>query len=299
MNKELRELFESNNIITKKITIKGNIRIIEDEKRKFVIKKRTKNLNELYKYLHSRNFNFFPKILYQTNNYDIYEYISNIEIPRYEKASDIIKLITALHNKTTYYKDIDDNNYKETYEKTIDKLNYLYNYYDDIANIIEKEEYMSPSNYYFIRNISIILKSLNNARNNLDAWYNIMKEKKRIRIVNIHNNLKLDHYLLKDKPYLISWEKSKKDIPIYDLINFYKEYYQEFDFCDLLRNYEIGYPLLPEERNLFFAKISIPDKIELNDTELNLCKKIKRFYDYLNSTNKLINDYIKKDKITK
>ena len=296
MNKELRELFDKNHIITKKITIKNNVRIIDSGSKKFVIKKRDNNLNNLYQYLKSRSFNYFPEILYQTEHYDIYEYINNIEIPSYEKASDIIKLVTLLHSKTTFYKEIDDDTYKELYENITNRIEYLYHYYDDIAEIIEKEEYMSPSNYYFIRNISKVFARLEYSKYHIEKWYSIIEEKKRIRIVNIHNNLSLDHYLLSERPYLISWNKSKKDLPIYDILKLYKKYYKELDFCELLRNYESHYPLLPEERILFFVLISIPEKIEFHDREYNLCKKVQNFYDYLLTTDKLIKDYMPKEK---
>ena len=49
MNKEIRELFTNNHIITKKITIKNNIRMIETEKEIFVIKKKEHDLGPLYK----------------------------------------------------------------------------------------------------------------------------------------------------------------------------------------------------------------------------------------------------------
>ena len=49
MNKELRELFDNNNIITKKITIKNNVRIIDSGEKKFVIKRKDKDINDIYK----------------------------------------------------------------------------------------------------------------------------------------------------------------------------------------------------------------------------------------------------------
>ena len=274
MNKELRELFDENNLITKKITIKNNVRIIDSGEEQFVIKRRDKKLDSLYKYLKSRSFDYFPEILYQTDNYDIYHYIEDAPITKEERGNDLIKLVTLLHNKTTFYKEIDDNTYKELYENTISRIEYLNNYYQDIIEIIEKEEYMSPAHYLFARNISKLFFNLNYCRDKIDKWYKIIEEKKRIRIVNLHNNLSLDHYLLNDKPYLISWRLSKKDIPIYDLIQLYKKYYQELDFYELLRNYEMNYPLLKEEKILFFCLISIPEKIDFNDTEYELCKNI-------------------------
>ncbi len=294
MNKELRDLFDKNHIITKKITIKNNVRIIENEEKKFVIKKRNSNLTNLFKYLKSRSFNYFPEIVYQTENYDIYEYIKDVEIEPQERANDIIRLVSLLHNKTTFHKEIDDDTYKELYETINNRIDYLYHYYNDIAEIIEKEEYMSPSNYYFIRNITKILKALDYAKYHIEKWYSIIEEKKRIRIVNIHNNLKLEHYLLSERPYLISWRLSKKDLPIFDLLKLYQEYYNELDFCELLKNYEKNYPLLPEEKTLLFVLISIPEKIEFNENEYNMCKKIDKFYNYITATEKLINDYIPK-----
>lgn len=291
MNKEIRDLFDRENIITKKITIKKNVRIIESNSLKFVIKRRDKDLNSLFKYLTSRSFNNFPKIIYQTDNYDIYEYLEDTELPIEQRSLDIIKLTTMLHSKTTFYKEVDEDYYKKVYEDIHDKTEYLTNYYNDIATIIEKEEYMSPSNYLFIRNISKVFQALNYCRYSIDKWYEIISQKKRIRIVNIHNNLSLDHYIASSNKALISWRFSKRDLPIYDILKLYKKYYTNLDFCELLRNYEIHYPLLPEEKNLFFCLISMPEKIEFTSNEYALCQKIKHFYDYLNTSEKFISDY--------
>ena len=270
--------------------------MIDSGDKQFVIKRREQDLTSLYQYLKSRSFDYFPKILYQTDHYDVYEYMNNVDIPKEEKANDIIKLVTLLHGKTTFYKEVDDDTYKKLYENINNRIEYLYHYYDDLAEVIEKEEYMSPSNYYFIRNISKLYQALEYSKQNIDKWYSIIEEKERIRIVNIHNNLSLAHYLLSDRPYLISWHLSKKDLPIYDILKLYKKYYKELDFCDLLRNYETHYPMIPEEKILFFVLISIPEKLEFNDSEFNMCKKVGQFYDYLLTSDKLIGDYMPKEK---
>ena len=293
MDKELRELFDGNNIIINGITIKGNVIIINN---KFVIKKRDVSLEDTYKYLKSRGFNYFPEIVYKTLNYDVYEYVNDIDISLEEKSFDFIKLVSLLHSKTTFYKEIDDNTYKELYENIVNKINYLFQYYSDIADVIDRDDYMSPSKYYFVRNISLVFASLDYAKYQIDKWYSILEEKKRVRIVHIHNNLSLDHYLLSDRSYLISWNKSKKDLPIYDLVKLYEEYYSCLDFCDLLKNYERYYPLLEEERILFFVLISIPSKLEFDVNEIDMCKRVGYFYKYLLSSNKLIGDYLPKEK---
>lgn len=298
MNKELRELFDQNHILTKKITIKNGVRIIDSGEKQFVIKRRDHTLNDLYKYLKSRSFDYFPEIVYQTEHYDVYRYVEDVDISIEERALDMIKLLTLLHSKTTFYKDVDDDTYKEIYESIVKELDYLGSYYDDIAELIEKEVYMSPSNYLFIRNINRLFRILNFCRYNIDKWYNIIEEKKRIRVVNIHNNLSLDHYLLEERPYFISWRLSKKDIPIYDLIKLYKKYYLELDFVELLRNYEMHYPMLKEEKILFFCLISIPEKLDFHAGEYEMCKKVQKFYKYIICTEKLIEDYFPKEQET-
>lgn len=298
MNKELRELFDKNHIVTKKITIKNNVRIIDNGEDRLVIKRRDKDLNGIYKYLRSRSFDFFPEIVYQTDNYDVYRYVDDAEISREEKAEDIIKLVTMLHSKTTFYKDVDDDTYKELYENITEKIEYLVNYYSDMAEIIEREEYMSPSHYYFVRNISKVFASLDYCKFHIEEWYKIIEDKKRVRVVQLHNNLSLDHYLVGDsRPYLISWRLSKRDIPIYDLINFYKKYYKDLDFFELIRKYEMSYPMLQEEKELFFVLISIPEKLDFRDSEFNMCKRVQKFYDYLFTSEKLIVDYLPKERV--
>ncbi len=293
MNHEIRSLLNKKHI--KKITIKNKVKIIEDNEKIYVIKRKEKDLKEVFQYLKSRSFHFFPEIIDETENYYIYQYINSVDIPTEEKANDMIKLLSILHSKTTFYKEIDDNTYKELYENITNEIDYLYHYYNDIIDIFEKEEFMSPSAYFFIRNSSKILNSLQFAKENIEKWYTIIEKKKRIRIATIHNNLKLDHYLLEDKPYFISWELSKKDLPIYDMIKLYKTYYKELDFCTLLRTYENNFPMLKEEKILFFVLISIPQKLDFNEKEYQLCKKIKKFYDNIYTTEKLIIDYFPKE----
>ncbi len=296
MNNEIRSFLRDNNYIIEKITIKGNVLIVDVGDRELVVKKKKDNLDNLFKYLKARSFDNFSKIICGTNNYYFYEYINNIDIPREQKAMDIIKLDAILHSKTTFFKDVNEDYYKEIYEDIIDNIEYLRNYYSDMAEVIEREEFMSPSQYLFIRNISKIFMCLEYAKYSIDEWFKVIDEKKSIRIVNIHNNLSLDHYLVNNKSYFISWDKSKFDMPIYDLLVFYKKYYFDLDFCDLFNNYELLYPLLLEEKRLFFSLISMPDKINFDESEYKLCERIRDFYNYLDIGQKFVNDYFPENK---
>ena len=112
-----------------------------------------------------------------------------------------------------------------------------------------------------------------------------------MRVVNIHNNVTIDHYLKKDKPYFISWNKSKIDSPIYDLLIFYKNHYLDFDFSELFLMYESRYRLTEDERLLLFVYMALPPKMEVNEREYDLCKKHRKVLDYIYKTDALIAGY--------
>ena len=189
------------------------------------------------------------------------------------------------------YKEIDLDNYKYIYEEVNKEIDDIYNYYNSVMDNIETAVYMSPSNYLISRNISFIYSAINYAKRSIDRWYKLIENKRKVRVVVTHNNLSLDHYLKEDKPYLISWDLSRIDMPIYDLISLYNNHYLDFDFTDLLKIYLSKYPLIKEELILFLSIISIPKKIMHNDSEYKMVINIRRNLDYIYKTSELVKEY--------
>lgn len=289
MNNYVRKIASEYNIPINKITIKNNTRIIDD---KIVLKKKKNNdLNNVYKYLKSRSFDYFPEPITIDNLYEVYPFLEDTYEPSEQKATDIMHLLGLLHSKTTFYREIDIDKNKEIYENISDELEYLNNFYNDLITMIEKEVYMSPSGYLIARNINIIFGSIYYAKHNLEEWYKKIDNNKNERVVNIHNNISLDHYIKNEKPYLISWNKSRIDSPIYDLLSFYKNHYLDFDFDDLFHFYESDYPLKEDERLLLFTYMAIPYKIEIISDEYEMCIKINKMIEYLYKTSNLIMNY--------
>lgn len=289
MNNYVRKIASEYNIPINKITIKNNTRIIDD---KIVLKKKKNNdLNNVYKYLKSRSFDYFPEPITIDNLYEVYPFLEDTYEPSEQKATDIMHLLGLLHSKTTFYREIDIDKNKEIYENISDELEYLNNFYNDLITMIEKEVYMSPSGYLIARNINIIFSSIYYAKHNLEEWYKKIDNNKNERVVNIHNNISLDHYIKNEKPYLISWNKSRIDSPIYDLLSFYKNHYLDFDFDDLFHFYESVYPLKEDERLLLFTYMAIPYKIEIMSDEYEMCIKINKMIEYLYKTSNLIMNY--------
>ncbi len=291
MNNDLRGKISKYKLPGEVFTIKSGARIIDN---KIVIKNKVNDsIDRTYDYLKSRAFDYFPSLLESSDGYEVYPYIEDIYEPREQKAMDMMHLLSLLHSKTTFYREVDIDKNKEIYENIINNINYLNDYYNELISLIEKEVYMSPSSYLIARNINIIFSSIYYVRDNIEKWYKKIENNKNERVSYIHNNINLDHYVKRDKPYLISWNKSRIDNPIYDLLSFYKNHYLEFDFDDLFHYYESNYPLKEDERLLLFTYMAIPPVMDKSGSEYDMCIKINKTIDYLYKTSNLIMNYQK------
>lgn len=280
-----------------KYQIRGKVTIIETDKGNFVLKPKLRDGNtKIYNYLESRSFDYYPKI-YSDNSddYVLSEYIEEVDEPLEQKMDDLIQIVSLLHNKTTHYVEISIDDYKKIYEDVRNNIEYLTSYYNDIMEIIESHIFMSPSEYLFARNCSKVFGSLNYCKEKIEEWFDLVKNKKKQRYVVLHNNLDLSHFIKNKNYYLINWDKAKIDIPIFDLYKLYKRHALDFDFENLIKQYEKNYPLLEEERKLFFILISLPEKIDFTGDELMLCTKVSKFIDYIYKTENLLSPYYTKE----
>lgn len=293
--KVIKDVLKKYEIKPKNYRSSGKVSIIDTNKGTFVVKKKN-NQKKLYDYLDTRSFNYYPKVIDRNNDeYEITEYVNEIEIPDEQKLMDMIKLVSLLHNKTTYYKEVSEDYFKEIYEDIKNNIEHLNGYYSDIITNIETKIYMSPSEYLFARNVSELFNSLGYTEAKLEEWYNIVKEQNKVRFVVLHNNLDLSHFIMSNKPYLINWDKSKVDMPLFDIYKLYKRVNNKFDFEPYLKIYEANYPLRNEERLLLFILIALPDKIELKDNEYEMCTQINNLYENIFRTETLISKYTKKE----
>ena len=284
--KLFKKILDKNDLKVDKYTMKCKTMIVNTPLGQFALKKG--NLDNIYKYLLSRNFEYFPKVIDSNEDSTIYEFVDDVKYDNEQRAFDLIHTIALLHSKTTYYKDVDIDEYKKIFEETMEKINYIYNYYMDVINIIESKIYMSPSEYLIARNISKIFSCIYFCKNELEQWYEIVKNEKRKRVVTLHNNLKLDNIIRNKSVYLIGWEYSKIDSPIYDFINFYNNYALYFDFRSLLNEYERIFPFKEEEKKLLSVLISIPSKIPNTEKEYNKVKNVRQLLDKIYKTELLL-----------
>ncbi len=260
--------------VVRSITRVGNAKIISTSNNKYFIKEKSKFLNKsIFDYLDSRNFRSFIPIIGEIDNNNVYDFKDDKSININDKALDLINTMSMLHNKTTIYQDVVLDDIKKLYEEQLELINYLRMYYEDLQDYIESKIYMAPGEYLLMRHISEIYLALDYSYKMLEDWYLEKNSKKNERVVQLHNNISIEHFICNDNNYLISWDKSSKGNVIYDFISFYKNDYLKLEMHSLYKIYQSKYRFDSCEEKLFFSILSIPWKIEFGKN--NLANSIK------------------------
>ena len=289
--RNIRHILDKYELHPTRYQVKGKVTFVDTDRGQFAMKEMEHDQEEIWNYLRSRNFLYYPEIIRYEDNILVTKKEQDIAMPREQKAADLTDLMALLHHKTTHYKEVDINDYKELYEDISNNIFYLQTYYDDMMSVIESHVVMSPSEYLLARNITLVYSALAFAKDALEKWYDMIKDKRKQRMVVLHNHLELSHFIRNQNAYLTSWDKAKFGIPIFDFYKFYKKHGLEFEFDELLKRYERAYPLLEEERLLLFILIALPDKIEWDDSEYVMCQKVSNMIDMMYKTEQFISPY--------
>lgn len=284
---EIKEFLSSNKIKPLRYKQNGNTTLIETDNNKLILKKSKMN-KEMFDFLETRSFNYYPKVIAYDEDYMLSEYIEETKIPKETKMQDLLDLVSLLHNKTTIYKEIDKNKVEEIYEDINNNIIHLDGYYSDIMTIIESKVFMAPHEYTLARNISLVYKSITTSKMYIDKWYQLVKDDTKERNVLIHNNLEIDHFIKNKNSYLINWDKSRIDMPIFDIYKLINRSYKDFSYEEIISHYEKNYPLKETEKNLLLSLLLLPDKIEFEtdiyeNTKMvtNMVKKLVNINNYI------------------
>lgn len=292
----IRYIKDKYNFKIKKYIDNGNTKIIDTDKGKFLIKVNKKEKRELYNYLLAKKFENYIKPYNNLDDYyEIYPYLDNLIKDNDDKGIDIIYLTSLLHNKTTFYKSFSSDDKKKIYEEKIDELNKLSSYYDGLRYIIEEDMYPSPSKYLLLKNITVIYNSLDNSNYFIKKWYDKVSSKENKRVALIHGNLDISHLIENNNPYLISWDKSRVDMPIMDIYTFFKNNYKYLDLNSLFDIYLSKYPLYEEEKYLFFSYLLTPKRLDFDNLEILNTREVSNLLDYLNKANVLVSKHYSKE----
>ena len=288
MNNEIIKIIKERNIHPISYRKINNVYVINNN---YAIKLNTNNY-DIYKYLTSRDFLFFPENITNLNdNYDISLYIDGLIVNKEEKINDYLKLLAILHKKTSYKREISLDEIKEKYENLNRRIINLRKYYIELNEKLDHEMFFSPSAYLLLRNISLIYSILDNSELLLNDIYNQITKEKSIRISLLHNNVDLDHLIISSQEYLVSWDKSCFDSPILEIEKFYRKYYRDIDINDLLIIYESINKLTILEKQLLIISLSIPHKLEITSNTYLDTTIINDEINYLNKVYELLIKY--------
>lgn len=273
-----------------KIEYKNNNQIITINNKKY-LKIRKENINkELYEYLISKNFKHILSPIEENKNYELYQYSQETTNDAQKEFIELINIISDLHNKTTTYQEVKEEKISEMYTSHKNNLTSLKTYYFEIQDYLETKEFPSPEEQLLLNNISNIYKAINYSDFKINAWYEKVKQKNKIRHVQLHNNISREN-LLKDKIYyLINWDKSKNDIPIYDFITLYKNEFINIDMKELFSVYQRQYKYSEDEQLLFEAILSIPPQITFKKSHLINTIEAKKHLNYIETTSEFLKD---------
>lgn len=289
MNEKLKEIVLKYKPL--KYTLKGKTINVNSMQGDFVIKPAKKDIISLFSYLNSRSFYNYPKVIAKDDDYITYEYLKELETPKEQQLLDLVLVVAKLHNKTVYFKEVTEDKYKEIYDNIKDNVIYLRDYYSGIYDEAFNEIYISPAKYNFLLNYSLLNNDLAFILDELDEWFNLVKESNKQRVCLIHNNLSLEHFIKGMDSYLISWDKYTFDTPVMDIVNLYHNEYLTCDFSGILKEYLKNFKLSVDEEKLLFILLSLPEKVNFGDSEFNNTINVANLVDYIKRTEKLIRPY--------
>ena len=203
----------------------------------------------------------------------------------------MLDIIIDLHSKTMFTKEVREGAYKRIYEILESNILYYKDKYNRMIEDIEKEVFLSPSKYLFLRNSSILFNQINFCYDKLKIWYKNVKNLRSCKVCQVHNNLRLEHFINDKKFYLISWDKSNIDSPVIDIYNFYKNEALNLEFNSLLNKYFNSNIIDQNDKDLLLIMICMPIDINFEKTEIDSCKGIERAFDYVYKTEELVRPY--------
>ena len=239
-------------------------KVIDTSEGEFLVTPKCNDKMKIFSYLEQRDFPFFlPMENSSRDSYEVYPYVED-DMESSDKAVDLIHILSLLHIKTTTYREVVMDSIKEMYEELSKEIDDLNSYYQQLQDEIESHIYMAPDEYLLIRNISLLYENLNLARGYLEEWYQTKKDATQERVVFLHKQPCLHHFVDKKTPYFTNWDLSEKGYPVYDFLYFFKNHYQTLEMNSLFQMYQSKFQYTRDEFLLFFCLLLLNSSISLS-----------------------------------
>ncbi len=250
----------------------------------YVLKKNSYK-NRIYKYLDSTDFKNYIKPIKENENFYLYNFLNDNSIDDNDKSLNLINELSNLHSNTISFKELNLDRLKEIKETYENKIDYLYKYYNNLEDSYNKDSLYSPSTYLFLRNVSKIYYNLDFSKNLIKIFYDKASKNNKYKECLILGKVRLDNFI---NNKFTNFDHSLIKSPLYDLIDFYKEYYDKVSFNELYKVYKENLKLNRLEELFFMLSISVPYKITFKGDNYVDTLIVHKLINYIDITKKFI-----------
>jgi len=279
----LRKFLEESLMNVKKLSYVDKFLIVDNDEGRYLFKRKDSNKRDIFSYLRQVGYDYYMPIVNDYNDaYEVYPYYDDNINDDYLKAKELLYALAVLHLRTTSYVEWMITDAKEIYEKIDVDIDLGMKYYLDLQDYLEGKLFLSPGEYLLINNISKIYSLFRISKRRLDSFYESFSGK--VREAVLVGNVSLSNFRVGDKNYFIDFRNSKKDLVIYDLVDFYRNEATSVNFPSLFNLYNSKYQLNQNEFDLFCALISLCDKFKFSKDNYKDTLRVRKLVDYVNVT---------------
>jgi len=209
--------------------------------------------------------------VYQNLYFAIYEFMQDeILLNKDVRLHFYVKAIANLHLWSHYSVKVSDGFFNESLEYLEEQCEQVEAIILSRIERIEREEYHSPSDWYFLMNYDHLKKAIDEARRRIDNLDEAWKNEKTINLSLTYQNFDYSHILVKQNK-IVSLDKMAVAPSIYDLRQLFNEaYISKIDIASLIREYLDINPLQQYEKEWLLAFLFIPNITHVNNESADI-----------------------------
>lgn len=192
-----------------------------------------------------------------------------------------VKAIAYLHQNSLYEVKVGDGFFDESLDYLEKRINDVKK--DLLTRIerIERSDYHSPSDWYFLMNYDHLLKALQEASRRVDNLEEEWKKASSLRLSLTYQNFHYEHIIVKQQK-IISLDKMALAPSIYDLKDLFDEAYNSrVDIVSLFKEYLSIHPLLSYEKEWLLSFLFIP-QIDRKENDIKDIESLFKTLAHLN-----------------
>ena len=203
------------------------------------------------------------------------------------KIKFYLNKIANMHVKSLYTINVSSTFFSELTMQIEESIQECYQKYESTIYNIERKEYKSPFEWYFIYNYKNIIESLDKSKLYLNKLKEITKNKSSIRQVITHQNFSYDHVFI-SKNKIIGNDKIKISSPIFDLLHIFNYInYGNIDLSGMINEYLNVFKLEEYEIYWMLSLLYIVEFIKFNNDEFKNINKLMKLHFKYKSINEI------------